>query len=94
MCRWNDITDLDVSSPSCYDSMLWKCCHYTSSFEQLLRYEIKESTDVASDKIKHLETLKRREIEIGLEVLKTFVADLLGRDTLKSKVFEKYFREE
>ncbi len=90
--RWNDLMGSSWN-PACHDVLLWKYCRYSPSFEYILKSEIGDANAAAEQKLVDIQ-LNRDDLAAGLDVLSTFIGDLLGHNTLRSRVFLKYFNEE
>lgn len=80
-----------LPSPTCYNKLMWRSCRVSHSFAYLLHSEIDLANRVVQQKIDTMPT--KDEIHIGLDMLGTFLGDLMGHNTLPSKVFLKYFEE-
>ena len=66
---------------------------YCASYASIIRSDIESSNETASKKVMWLNG-GASSMDIGTEVLSEFVVDLLGRTSLESALFRRFFSEE
>lgn len=69
------------------------CCLYGAPYEKIVRKEIDNANEIASRKLMMLNSGASR-IDMGLEVLTSFITDIVGRDSLQSALFRRFWAEE